>query len=84
MYEFCDRLMNVALPRVRDFKGISKKGFDGKGNYTLGVKEHIIFPEIDYDKVEKIMGMNIVFVTTAKNDSDCAFLLEKLGMPFTK
>jgi large subunit ribosomal protein L5 len=81
-YEFLDRLMNVALPRVRDFKGVSPKAFDGKGNYTLGVREQIIFPEIDYDKVERIKGMNITVVTTARNDEEGRALLRALGMPF--
>ncbi len=81
-YEFLDRLMNVALPRVRDFKGVSPKAFDGKGNYTLGVREQIIFPEINYDKVEKIKGMNITVVTTARNDEEGRALLRALGMPF--
>jgi len=84
MYEFLDRLMNVALPRVRDFKGVSDKGFDGKGNYTLGVKEQIIFPEISIDKVQKINGMDITFVTTAKNDEESYELLKALGMPFVQ
>ena len=82
MYEFMDRLMNVALPRVRDFKGISDKGFDGRGNYTLGVKEQIIFPEISIDKVSKINGMDITFVTTASTDEESYALLKELGMPF--
>ena len=82
MYEFMDRLMNVALPRVRDFKGISDKGFDGRGNYTLGVKEQIIFPEISIDKVTKINGMDITFVTTARTDEESFELLKALGMPF--
>jgi large subunit ribosomal protein L5 len=82
MYEFLDRLMNVALPRVRDFKGVSDRGFDGKGNYTLGVKEQIIFPEISIDKVQKINGMDITFVTTAKSDEESYELLKALGMPF--
>ena len=82
MYEFLDRLINVALPRVRDFKGISAKAFDGNGNYTLGVKEQLIFPEINYDKVDKIKGMNITIVTTAKNDEEGRALLKYLGMPF--
>ena len=82
MYEFLDRLMNIALPRVRDFKGVSPKAFDGKGNYTLGVREQIIFPEINYDKVEKIKGMNITVVTTARNDEEGRALLRSLGMPF--
>jgi len=81
-YEFLDRLMNIALPRVRDFKGVSPKAFDGKGNYTLGVREQIIFPEINYDKVEKIKGMNITVVTTARNDEEGRALLRSLGMPF--
>jgi len=81
-YEFLDRLLNVALPRVRDFKGVSPKAFDGKGNYTLGVKEQIIFPEINYDKVEKIKGLNITVVTTARNDEEGRALLRLLGMPF--
>jgi large subunit ribosomal protein L5 len=82
MYEFLDRLMNIALPRVRDFKGVSPKGFDGRGNYTLGVKEQIIFPEISIDKVTKISGMDITFVTTAKSDEESYELLKALGMPF--
>jgi large subunit ribosomal protein L5 len=82
MYEFMDRLMNVALPRVRDFKGVSDKGFDGRGNYTLGVKEQIIFPEISIDKVSKINGMDITFVTTAASDEESYELLKALGMPF--
>lgn len=82
MYEFLDRLIAVALPRVRDFKGISDKGFDGRGNYTLGVKEQIIFPEISIDKVAKITGMDITFVTTAKNDEESLELMKAMGMPF--
>jgi large subunit ribosomal protein L5 len=82
MYEFLDRLMNIALPRVRDFRGISPKGFDGRGNYTLGVKEQIIFPEISIDKVNKISGMDITFVTTAKTDEESYELLKAFGMPF--
>jgi len=82
MYEFLDRLMTIALPRVRDFKGISDKGFDGRGNYTLGVKEQIIFPEISIDKVSKISGMDITFVTTAKTDEESLELLKGFGMPF--
>ena len=82
MYEFLDKLMNVALPRVRDFRGVSDKSFDGRGNYTLGIKEQIIFPEIDYDKIDKIKGMNITIVTTAKTDVEAKFLLSRLGMPF--
>lgn len=82
MYEFFDRLVSVALPRVRDFKGVSPKAFDGKGNYTLGVREQIIFPEINYDQVEKIKGLNITVVTTARNDEEGRALLRHLGMPF--
>lgn len=82
MYDFVTKLINVALPRVRDFRGISPKSFDGRGNYSLGLKEQIIFPEIDYDKVEKIQGMDITIVTTAKNDEEARELLRLLGMPF--
>lgn len=82
MYEFLDRLMNVALPRVRDFHGVSAKSFDGRGNYTLGVKDQLIFPEIDYNKVEKTKGMNISITTTAKTDAEARALLKLLGMPF--
>lgn len=82
MYEFLDRLMNVALPRVRDFKGVNDKGFDGRGNYTMGVKEQIIFPEISIDKVTKINGMDITFVTSAKTDEESYELLKAFGMPF--
>ena len=82
MYEFMDRLINVALPRVRDFKGVSSKAFDGKGNYTLGVREQIIFPEINYDQIEKVKGLNISFVTTAGNDERGLALLRHFGMPF--
>lgn len=82
MYEFLDRLTTVALPRVRDFRGISDSGFDGRGNYTLGIKEQIIFPEISIDKVSKISGMDITFVTTAKTDEESRALLAALGMPF--
>lgn len=82
MYEFLDRLLTVALPRVRDFKGVSDKSFDGRGNYTLGVKEQIIFPEISIDKVNRISGMDITFVTTAKNDQEALELLKAFGMPF--
>jgi large subunit ribosomal protein L5 len=82
MYEFVDRLINVALPRVRDFKGVSSKAFDGKGNYTLGVREQIIFPEINYDQIEKVKGLNISFVTTARNDEQGLALLRHFGMPF--
>jgi large subunit ribosomal protein L5 len=81
-YEFFDRLVSIALPRVRDFKGVSPRAFDGKGNYTLGVKEQIIFPEINYDKVEKIKGLNITVVTTARSDEEGRALLRHLGMPF--
>ncbi|MEP6736319.1 MAG: 50S ribosomal protein L5 [Chryseolinea sp.] len=84
MYEFMDRLMNIALPRVRDFKGVPAKGFDGRGNYTLGVKEQIIFPEISIDKVNKITGMDITFVTTAGTDEESLELLKAFGMPFSK
>lgn len=83
MYEFLDRLMSIALPRVRDFKGVSPKGFDGRGNYTLGVKEQIIFPEISIDKVNKISGMDITFVTTAESDEESYELLKAFGMPFS-
>ncbi len=82
MYCFLDKLFNIDLPRVRDFRGLSDKSFDGKGNYSLGIKEHIIFPEIDYDKIDKVKGLNITIVTTAKTDIEARFLLEKLGMPF--
>ncbi len=82
MYEFLDRLINVALPRVRDFKGVSTKAFDGTGNYTLGVREQIIFPEINYDQIEKVKGLNISFVTTARNDEQGLALLRHFGMPF--
>ena len=82
MWEFLDRLVNVALPRVRDFRGVSPRAFDGRGNYTLGVREQIIFPEVDYDKVEKIRGLNITIVTTAKTDEEGLALLTGLGMPF--
>ena len=82
MYEFLDRLVSVSIPRIRDFKGISDKGFDGRGNYTLGVPEQIIFPEIDLDKVSKINGMDITFVTTARNDKECLELLKEFGLPF--
>ena len=84
MYEFFDKLVSIALPRVRDFRGVSKNSFDGHGNYTLGVKEQLIFPEIDYDKVSKIRGMDIVVVTSAKSDDEAYSLLEALGMPFHK
>jgi large subunit ribosomal protein L5 len=84
MYDFFDKLVNVALPRVRDFRGISPKAFDGAGNYSLGIKEHIIFPEIDYDKIDKIKGMNISIVTSAKSDEEGRELLTLMGMPFRK
>ena len=84
MYEFLDKLISVSLPRVRDFRGISKKAFDGRGNYTLGVKEQLIFPEIDYDKVNKVRGMDIVIVTTANTDEEARELLGQFGMPFQK
>jgi large subunit ribosomal protein L5 len=84
MYEFLDKLVSVSLPRVRDFRGISKKAFDGRGNYTLGIKEQLIFPEIDYDKVSKVRGMDIVIVTTAKTDEESRELLTQFGMPFQK
>ena len=84
MYEFIDKLFNIALPRVRDFKGVSKNSFDGRGNYSMGIKEQLIFPEINYDKVDTIKGMNIVFTTTAKTDEEAAALLSGLGMPFEK
>ncbi|MCM2315137.1 MAG: 50S ribosomal protein L5 [Thermoanaerobaculia bacterium] len=82
MYEFLDRLMNIALPRVRDFRGVPTKAFDGRGNYTLGVRDHLIFPEIDYSKVDKPKGMNITIVTSASNDEQARALLRELGMPF--
>lgn len=84
MYHFFDRLLNIALPRVRDFRGVSPKAFDGRGNYTLGVKEQLIFPEINYDKVDKVRGMDIVFVTTAKTDEEGRELLKGFGVPFRK
>ncbi|MFN0151905.1 MAG: 50S ribosomal protein L5 [bacterium] len=84
MYEFLDRLMNVAIPRIRDFRGVSNSAFDGRGNYTLGMNEHIVFPEIDYDKVAKIRGMDITIVTTAKTDEEGFELLTAMGMPFRK
>lgn len=84
MYEFLDKLISVSLPRVRDFRGISKKAFDGRGNYTLGIKEQLIFPEIDYDKVSKVRGMDIVIVTTANTDEESRELLTQFGMPFQK
>ena len=84
MYDFLAKLIHIALPRVRDFRGISNKSFDGRGNYALGIKEEIIFPEIDYDKLDKIRGLNIVIATTAKTDEEGRFLLQALGMPFRK
>jgi large subunit ribosomal protein L5 len=82
MYEFVDKLFNIALPRIRDFRGVSAKAFDGRGNYTLGVKDQLIFPEINYDKVDKLRGMDIVFVTSARNDEEAFELLKLMGMPF--
>jgi large subunit ribosomal protein L5 len=84
MYEFADKLMSVALPRVRDFRGVSDKSFDGRGNYSLGVKEQLIFPEIEYDQIDKVRGMDIIFVTTAKTDEEARELLRFLGMPFAQ
>ena len=84
MYEFADRLINLALPRVRDFRGVSADSFDGRGNYALGIKEQLIFPEIEYDKVEKVRGMDVIFVTTAKTDEEARELLRLFGMPFKK
>lgn len=84
MWEFLDRLVSVALPRVRDFRGVNKKGFDGRGNFSMGVKEQIIFPEIDYDVIDKVKGLNITVVTTANTDEECFSLLSHLGMPFRK
>ena len=84
MYEFVDKFFNISLPRVRDFKGVSRNSFDGRGNYSMSIKEQLIFPEINYDKVDTIKGMNIVFTTTAKTDEEAAALLELLGMPFEK
>ena len=84
MYEFMDKLMNIALPRVRDFHGVSDKAFDGRGIYALGIREQLLFPEIDYDKVEKVRGMEMIFVTTAQSDEECKELLRLMGMPFTK
>ena len=83
MYHFLDKFMNVALPRVRDFRGVSKTSFDGRGNYSVGIKEQLIFPEIEYDKIDKIRGMNIVIVTTAKTDEEAQELLRLMGMPFS-
>jgi len=84
MFEFADKFFNIALPRVRDFKGVSKNSFDGRGNYSMGIKEQLIFPEIEFDKVDKTKGMNIVFTTTAKTDEEAASLLQLLGLPFEK
>ncbi len=84
MYEFADRLINLALPRVRDFRGVSDNSFDGRGNYALGIKEQVIFPEIEYDKIDKVRGMDIIFVTTAKTDEEARELLTLFGMPFKK
>lgn len=84
MYEFADKLMTIALPRVRDFRGVSSKAFDGRGNYSLGVKEQLIFPEIEYDKIDKVRGMDIIFVTTANTDEEARELLRFLGMPFAQ
>ena len=84
MYDFLDKLINISLPRVRDFRGVSNTAFDGRGNYTLGIREQIIFPEIEYDKVSKVRGMDIVIVTTAHNNEDAKELLTELGMPFAK
>ena len=83
MYEFLDKLLNIALPRVRDFRGVSPKSFDGRGNYTMGIKEQLIFPEIEYDKIDKIRGMDIIIVTTAKTDEEARELLKLMGMPFS-
>jgi large subunit ribosomal protein L5 len=84
MYDFLAKLINIAIPRIRDFRGVSPKAFDGKGNYTLGIKEQIIFPEIDYDKIDKIKGMNVTIVTSAETDDESRHLLDTLGMPFRK
>lgn len=84
MYEFVDKLFNVALPRVRDFRGVSNNSFDGRGNYSLGIKEQLIFPEVEYDKVEKVRGMDVIFVTTAKTDEESKELLRLMGMPFSQ
>lgn len=84
MFEFADKLMNVALPRVRDFRGVSTKSFDGRGNFALGIKEQLIFPEVEYDKIDKVRGMDIIFVTTAKSDEEARELLRFLGMPFAQ
>lgn len=84
MYDFLTKLIHIAIPRIRDFRGVSVKGFDGRGNYTLGVKEQIIFPEIEYDKIDKIKGLNVTIVTTAKTDQEARYLLDTIGMPFRK
>lgn len=84
MFEFADKLMSIALPRVRDFRGVSDRAFDGRGNYSLGIKEQLIFPEIEYDKIDKVRGMDIIFVTTAKTDEEARELLRFLGMPFAQ
>jgi len=84
MYNFVDKLISASIPRIRDFKGVSNKGFDGRGNYTLGLKEQLIFPEIEYDKIDRIRGMEVAFVTSAKTDEECAELLRLMGMPFTE
>jgi len=84
MYEFADKLINIALPRVRDFSGVPDKSFDGRGNYSIGIKEQLIFPEIEYDKIDKVRGMDVIFVTTANTDEEARELLKLLGMPFTQ
>lgn len=84
MYDFLTKLIHIAIPRIRDFRGVSVKGFDGRGNYTLGIKEQIIFPEIEYDKVDKIKGLNVTIVTTARTDQEARYLLDTIGMPFRK
>ena len=84
MYEFLDKLISIALPRLRDFQGISKKSFDGRGNYSMGLTEQLVFPEISYEKIDKIRGLDIVIVTSAKSDEDAKLVLDKLGMPFKK
>ncbi|NPA95134.1 MAG: 50S ribosomal protein L5 [Thermodesulfobacteria bacterium] len=84
MYDFLTKLINIAIPRIRDFRGISRKAFDGRGNYSLGIKEHIIFPEVDYDKIDKIKGLNVTIVTTADTNEEALCLLEAIGMPFKK
>ena len=82
MYDFYDRLVNLALPRIRDFRGVSRRSFDGRGNYSLGLREQIVFPDIDYDKIDKLRGLEVVIVTTAPNDAEAYALLKRLGMPF--